>query len=139
MDIVDSAKRSRMMAGIRSKDTRPELQVRLFLHGNGFRYRLHTSQLPGKPDIVLPKYRTVVFVHGCFWHRHFGCPLTAVPKTNTAQWLQKFASNIKRDQSAVQELRDLGWRVLVVWECELRPKQIQERLQRLREEIREGQ
>ena len=118
-DIVDKATRSRMMSAIRGKDTKPEMVVRRFLHRKGFRYRLHAKGLPGKPDIVLPKYRTVVFVHGCFWHRHRGCKLAASPKSNETFWRKKLDGNVERDRRNTQALESMGWRVLVVWECEI--------------------
>ncbi len=138
MDIVDSAKRSSMMAGIRSKNTRPEMQVRRFLHSRGYRYRLHTASLPSKPDIVLPKHRTVIFVHGCFWHRHPGCRFATTPATNTDRWLRKFSANVARDHASIELLHSLGWRVLVIWECELRPSSLNARLARLDAEISES-
>lgn len=118
MDVVDAATRSRMMAGIRGKDTKPELIVRRFLHRAGLRFRLH-AQLPGKPDLVLPKHRAAVFVHGCFWHRHEGCRYATTPANNAAAWQEKFAANVRRDAKMRQQLEELGWRVLVIWSCEL--------------------
>lgn len=121
-DVVDTNTRSRMMAGIRGKDTSPEIRLRKALHRAGFRFRLHSARLPGRPDIVLPKYRTVVLVHGCFWHRHAGCRNASVPKTNAAFWEAKFARNVERDAVAVGRLRDIGWRVCIVWECAIRQR-----------------
>lgn len=115
-----SAVRSRNMAAIRGKDTAPELAVRRILHAMGLRFRLHRKDLPGRPDIVLPKHRTVVFVHGCFWHRHEGCRYTRTPKTRQEFWQTKFAANVDRDRRNRTNLQQLGWRVIVVWECELR-------------------
>ena len=112
--------RSRMMSGIRGRDTKPEIQVRRHLHSEGYRFRLFRKDLPGRPDIVLPKWKTVVFVHGCFWHGHPGCPLFRIPKTRTEFWTTKIDLNSQRDQVAIQKLLDLGWRVAVVWECALR-------------------
>lgn len=112
--------RSRMMSGIRGRDTKPELQVRKYLHAEGYRFRLFRKDLPGRPDIVLPKWKTVVFVHGCFWHGHLGCPLFRIPKTRTEFWTNKIGRNSQRDQEAIQKLLDLRWRVAVVWECALR-------------------
>lgn len=126
-DIVNKEIRSRMMAGIRSKDTQPELLVRRFLHGRGFRFRLHAANVPGRPDIVLPKYRAVVFVHGCFWHRHPGCRYAYEPKSRADFWKAKFARNIERDREVRQVLLDAGWRVMVVWECGLRNQSVRER------------
>lgn len=120
MDVVDPAKRSKMMAGIKSKNTRPEIIVRKFLHARGFRYRLHTRKLPGSPDIVLPKYKAAIFVHGCFWHRHAHCKYATSPSTNTDRWILKFKDNVERDLRKQAALRALGWNVIVVWECELR-------------------
>jgi len=107
------------MSRIKSKDTKPELALRKVLHGLGFRYRLHGAGLPGKPDIVLPKYKTVVFVHGCFWHRHPGCNIATTPKSNTEFWKDKFQKNKERDTRSKETLEKLGWTVLIAWECEL--------------------
>ncbi|WP_417330733.1 very short patch repair endonuclease [Halomonas cupida] len=109
--------RSRMMSSIRGRDTRPELELRRFLHAVGYRFRLQRRDLPGRPDLVLPRHRLAVFVHGCFWHRHPGCHYCSTPATRAEFWQQKFADNIARDQRNQQELERLGWRVLVVWEC----------------------
>lgn len=119
MDRVDQATRSRMMSGIGSAHTKPELKVRSILHRQGFRFRLHRKDLPGRPDIALPKHRAVVFVHGCFWHGH-SCPLFVVPKTRTEFWLGKIAQNQRVDERAARSLLGLGWRRAVVWECALR-------------------
>lgn len=118
-DVVGAATRSRMMSGIRAKDTRPELVVRRYLHRRGFRFRLHDRRLPGSPDIVVPKYLTVVEVRGCFWHRYKGCRYAARPKSNAAFWETKLRSNVKRDASNAAAMEAAGWRVLVIWECEL--------------------
>lgn len=118
MDVVSPAVRSRMMAGITGKNTEPERIVRSHLHKKGFRFRLHARDLPGKPDLVLPKWNCVVFVHGCFWHRHVNCRYTTVPRTRRAWWLGKFESNTRRDRRNIRRLRRLGWRVFVIWECE---------------------
>ena len=115
-----SSVRSRNMAAIRGKDTAPELAVRRILHAMGLRFRLHRKDLPGRPDIVLPKHRTVVFVHGCFWHRHEDCRYTTTPKTRQEFWQAKFAANVERDRRNRTDLQQLGWRVIVVWECELK-------------------
>lgn len=119
-DIVDKVTRSRMMAGIRSKDTGPEIALRRRLHGLGFRYRLHVASLPGKPDLVLPKYKAAIFVHGCFWHRHEGCRYAAMPTTRLEFWAAKFDANVARDRAARLALEALRWRVGIVWECALR-------------------
>lgn len=118
-DTVPPKTRSRMMAGIKGKDTKPEILVRHLLHERGFRYRLHRKDLPGKPDIVLPKYSAVIFVNGCFWHRH-DCRFFKLPGTRTEWWAGKLEQNRIRDQRKVDQLRDAGWRVLIVWECALR-------------------
>lgn len=119
MDIVSPAKRSRMMAGIKGKNTQPEIAVRKLVHGMGFRFRLHRRDLPGSPDLVFPRLRKVIFVHGCFWHRHSGCRLAYTPKSNIEFWLRKLENNMRRDTAALQALVDLGWKVLIVWECEV--------------------
>lgn len=124
MDIVDSATRSRMMSGIRGKNTRPELLVRKFLHAHGFRFRLHRKDLPGNPDIVLPKLKTCIFVHGCFWHRHPGCRYATMPKTRTEFWAEKFSKNVARDARSILALRQLGWRAIIIWECQLKAPEL---------------
>ena len=118
VDRLSREHRSWNMSRIRGKDTGPEKQVRSALHRAGYRFRLHRSDLPGRPDIVLPKYRTVVFVHGCFWHRHRGCRFAYTPKSRVNFWNRKLQSNVERDQRNMQALRRLGWRVVTVWECE---------------------
>ncbi|WP_212805475.1 very short patch repair endonuclease [Pseudomonas sp. Eqa60] len=120
MDIVDRATRSRMMAGIKGKNTKPELAVRRFLHAYGYRFRLHRKDLPGKPDIVLPRLKVCIFVHGCFWHRHTDCKYAVLPKTRADFWTKKLDSNVDRDLKVAQELGSAGWRVFTVWECELK-------------------
>tara|TARA_Y100001949_G_C15911456_1_gene297026 strand:- start:7 stop:399 length:393 start_codon:yes stop_codon:yes gene_type:complete len=110
------------MSQIKGKNTKPEILVRKILHSNGFRYRLHVNDLPGKPDIVLPKYKTVIFVHGCFWHGHKDCKYFVKPKTNTDWWLNKISKNIENDKKNVQILKYNGWEVIILWECELKPK-----------------
>jgi DNA mismatch endonuclease, patch repair protein len=119
MDIVSPEKRSRMMAGIKGKNTKPEMVVRKLVHGMGFRFRLHRKDLPGSPDLVFPRLKRVIFVHGCFWHRHPGCRLAYTPKSNTQFWLDKLAANTSRDARAMMALDALGWGVLIVWECEV--------------------
>lgn len=118
-DIVDNATRSRMMAGIKGKNTSPELYVRKALHARGFRFRIHTTHLPGKPDLVLPKYKAAIFVHGCFWHGH-NCHYFKIPKTRTEFWLAKIEGNKKRDIQQIKSLNNNGWRVLIIWECAVR-------------------
>jgi DNA mismatch endonuclease (patch repair protein) len=117
-DIVDPVTRSRMMSGIRGRNTGPELAVRHHLHRAGLRYRLHGRRLPGRPDIVLPRYRAVVFVHGCFWHRHAGCRYAYQPKSNVEFWNAKFRENVERDSRVEEALSSSGWTVHVVWGCQ---------------------
>lgn len=119
-DIVSPTKRSQMMSGIRGRDTCPELRVRRLLHGGGYRFRLHRRDLPGSPDLVLPRHRVVVFVHGCFWHFHEGCRLAKVPGSRPDFWRTKLLGNRARDAVAINALQADGWRVLVVWDCWLR-------------------
>lgn len=123
MDIVSPGVRSRMMASIRGKDTQPELTVRRYLHARGFRYRLHGGNLLGRPDLVLPRWKAVVFVHGCFWHGHAGCKYFRLPATRVDFWTAKISGTIERDAFAETGLRQLGWRVFIVWECALRDRQ----------------
>jgi len=118
MDIVDREVRSRLMGRIRSKDTKPEMMVRRVAHQLGFRFRLHRRDLPGSPDLVFPARRRVVFVHGCYWHRHPGCRLAYQPKSNREFWIEKFAANVARDKKALASLSEQGWDSLVIWECE---------------------
>ena len=108
------------MAGIRGKDTKPERLLRSALHAQGMRYRLHVRELPGRPDIVLPRYRTVILVHGCFWHRHSGCRFAAMPETRQEFWVEKFAATVARDKRNVEALSLAGWRVAIVWECAIK-------------------
>lgn len=129
MDIVDRATRSRMMAGIRSKNTAPEMRVRHFLHRRGFRYRLHDRKLPGHPDIVLPKSRVVIFVHGCFWHQHSACRYATIPEQNREKWMRKFEKNTDRDKKHVVALIESGWNVIVIWECGVRTTQYESNLE----------
>jgi DNA mismatch endonuclease (patch repair protein) len=118
-DIVDRPTRSWMMSGIRSKNTKPELAVRRFLHANGFRYRLHVPNLPGRPDIVLPRHRSIVEVRGCFWHQHRGCRFAYTPKSNVGFWRRKLRETVSRDARTAVDLSRLGWRVFTIWECEI--------------------
>ena len=116
-DSLSKNRRSWNMSRIRGRDTKPELRVRSVLHRAGYRFRLHTRNLPGRPDIVLPKYRTVVFVHGCFWHRHEGCKFAYNPKSRKKFWEKKFRENTERDRRCARQLQRLGWRVIAIWEC----------------------
>ena len=122
-----------MMSGIKGKNTKPELLLRSALHAQGFRFRIQRKDLPGKPDIVLPKYKTIIFVHGCFWHRHPGCKYAYTPKSNVEFWTNKLEGNVTRDRLTEQTLEEMGWRVLIVWECEI--KTLLENTSRLREMI----
>jgi len=119
-DVHTPAQRSFNMSRIRGRDTKPEKVLRSLLHQAGLRFRKHVTSLPGKPDIVLPKYKAVVLVHGCYWHRHPGCRFATTPATNTSFWTEKFAGTVERDGRAEEALRALGWRVFTVWECDLR-------------------
>ena len=119
VDTLTPAQRSERMSRIRSGDTKPEIVLRKALHKLGFRFRVHGTRLPGKPDIVLTKYKTAIFVHGCFWHRHPGCKVATTPKSNTDFWTDKFARNVERDERVVQQIEDGGWRVIIVWECDV--------------------
>jgi len=121
-DVVSPEVRSRMMSGIRGKNTRPEILIRKCLHGCGFRYRLHDKRLPGKPDVVLPRYRAVIMIHGCFWHGH-DCHLFKWPSSNEIFWREKITKNIAVDELAVNLLHDQHWRILKIWECSLKGKQ----------------
>jgi DNA mismatch endonuclease, patch repair protein len=134
-DIQKTLTRSEMMGRIRSKDTRPELRVRHFLWASGFRYRLHGKVLPGKPDIVLTRYRTVVFVHGCFWHGHPDCSQFKMPGTRREFWEAKITRNRERDAASFSKLKAMGWNVIVVWECEIEGAKGRPRLVRLLSEI----
>ncbi len=126
VDIVDKVTRSRMMAGIRGRNTKPERVLRLALHARGFRYRLHAKNVTGRPDLVLPKYRAAVFVHGCFWHRHEGCRYATTPATRQEFWQAKFSANVARDIAVRDSLLESGWRVATAWECALRkPEQVE--------------
>lgn len=120
MDIKSKEERSRNMSAIRSGDTKPEMQVRCYLHAHGFRYGLHNRKLPGSPDIVLRKYKTVIFINGCFWHGHEGCKYFRLPKSNIEFWQTKIERNRQRDIETIEALKAKGWRVITIWECELR-------------------
>lgn len=129
VDVVSPEARSRMMSGIRGKNTRPEVAVRKLLFASGYRFRLHRKDLPGAPDIVLPSKRIAIFVHGCFWHRHEGCKYATLPKTRPEFWLEKLSGNAARDLRTMAELRNMDWRVLTVWECSLKGPAALESLQ----------
>lgn len=131
VDRIDPSTRSRMMAAIRSKNTKPEKFVRSTLHQQGFRFRLHNKKLPGSPDLVLRKYHAVIFINGCFWHQHEGCKVSHLPKTRQDFWERKLARNVARDQKVLYQLKVLGWRVAIVWECGLDKKGREMTLQHL--------
>ena len=135
MDVHDKKTRSYNMSRIKGKNTKPELLVRKFLFANGYRYRLNVKTLPGKPDIVLPKYKTVIFINGCFWHGHKGCRYFVIPKTRTEWWINKISETQKRDSEAEEQLVDLGWKVITVWECELKKTNLSSKLSSLISEI----
>ena len=135
-DTKTPAERSENMSRIRSTNTKPEEIVRKYLFSHGFRYRKNDKRYPGKPDIVLPKYRTIIFVNGCFWHMH-GCSRSRLPRSNEEYWKPKIERNIKRDLENKQKLESAGWNVIIVWECELKKRTLEERLSRLCIEIRE--
>ena len=132
-DVVDRATRSRMMSGIRGRNTKPEKQVRSYLHRAGLRFRLHAS-LPGKPDLVFPKHAAVVFVHGCFWHRHAGCRYATTPSSNIDFWQTKLDANVARDKRVTRQLRKEGWQVFVVWACRINDSRLQALARRIRED-----
>ncbi len=136
MDVHNKKTRSYNMSRIKGKDTKPEEIVRKHLFSQGFRYRKNDKKLPGKPDIVLPKYRTVIFVNGCFWHKHEDCRYFVWPRSNPEFWKEKIEGTVERDRKKKEELRVAGWRVLVIWECELKPAVKEETLQRLCSDIR---
>jgi DNA mismatch endonuclease (patch repair protein) len=131
VDVVSKEKRSQMMAGIKGRDTRPEMIVRKLLFAHGFRYRLHRKDLPGCPDLVLTGHKLAIFVHGCFWHQHANCDLAKLPATNEEFWRKKLGRNVRRDRQVVEELKASGWRVLVVHECAIRRLSQDRLLQRI--------
>ncbi|MFH1051124.1 MAG: DNA mismatch endonuclease Vsr [bacterium] len=121
-DIFTSAKRSEIMSKISGTETQPEIIIRKLLFSLGYRYRKNVKNLPGKPDIVLPKFKTVIFVHGCFWHQHKNCKKSALPESNKEKWKTKLQRNVERDKSNIKDLKKLGWKVIVIWECEINKK-----------------
>lgn len=130
-DVHTKKQRSYNMSRIKGKDTKPEMLVRKFLHANGFRYKLHDKKMPGKPDIVLTKYKTVIFVHGCFWHGHEGCKYFKIPQTRTEWWTDKINTNKANDAKAIKVLKKDGWKIITVWECKLKPAKIEKILQKI--------
>ena len=135
-DVHTPQQRSFNMQQIKGKNTKPEMLVRKFLHANVYRYKLHDKKLPGKPDIVLPKYRTVIFVHGCFWHGHANCKYFVVPKTRTQWWADKINGNKANDEKAVKALKKDGWKAINVWECDLKPTKVEKTLFSLLKKLR---
>ena len=131
VDVHSKEIRSYNMSQIKGKNTKPEMLVRRFLHANGFRYKLHDKSLPGKPDIVLPKYKTVIFVHGCFWHGHKNCKYFVTPKTKTEWWLNKINGNIANDTKVIKALKNDGWKIITIWECNLKPAKVETTLSNL--------
>lgn len=138
-DVHNPKQRSYNMSRIRSKDTKPEEIVRKYLFSKGFRYRKNDARFPGKPDIVLPKYKTVIFVNGCFWHKHEGCKFFVWPENNAEFWRNKITSNVERDKRNYEQIQQQGWKVLVVWECELKPKEREKTLRQIEIELEDGQ
>lgn len=136
MDVHSHETRHYNMSQIKSKDTKPEKLVRSFLFAEGFRFRKNDRRLPGTPDIVLPKYHTVIFVNGCFWHGHEECRYFVIPSTNTEFWMNKINTNKKRDEDKIQKLKSAGWKVIVIWECQLRPDKRENTLNQLPDTIR---
>ena len=127
-DVHNKETRSYNMSRIRSAHTKPEMLVRKFLHAHGYRYTLHSKKLPGKPDIVLPKYKTIILIHGCFWHGHAGCKYYVVPKTRTGWWLTKIRTNKANDEKAIKALKKEGWKIIIIWECNLKPAKMEKTL-----------
>lgn len=134
-DTVSKKRRSEIMSSVRSSNTEPELIIRKFLFNQGFRYRINDKSLPGKPDIKLTKYKCVILINGCFWHGHENCRIYVMPKTNQDFWKKKILRNVERDRNNIEALRSMGWRVIVIWECELRKKFLPETLTNLKKEI----
>lgn len=130
-DVFDTAKRSRVMARVRGRDTKPEMAVRRYLHARGLRFRLHRRDLPGRPDLVFPSRRIAVFIHGCFWHQHLGCKRAKLPQTRADFWREKMKANVARDAAALAALKAAGWTALVVWECEIQPETLEALYERI--------
>jgi len=137
-DVHNKNTRCYNMSRIRGKDTKPELIVRKFIHSKGFRYRLHDKKLPGKPDIVLPKHKTIIMIHGCFWHGHKDCKYFVIPKTRTEWWTAKINKTIEKDSENETELRKMGWKIIIIFECELKPGLKEKTLNNLLTELRIG-
>lgn len=128
MDIYSADKRSNIMSQVKASNSKPEIAVRKVLHALGYRFRLHRKDLPGKPDIVLPKYDGVIFVHGCFWHHHKGCKKSKLPESNAGFWREKIMANVARDKRSLGALNELGWRTMVIWECEVKSSELPNRI-----------
>lgn len=137
-DVHEPKVRSYNMSKIKGKDTKPEILVRKFLHANGYRYRLHDKKLPGKPDIVLKKHNSVIFIHGCFWHGHKGCKYFVIPKTRTQWWLNKINRNKEKDKESTETLQKEGWNIITIWECELKKEKCEKTLQELIQKLLNG-
>lgn len=136
MDTLEPTRRSFLMSRVLAKNTKPEVQVRRIIHSLGLRFRLHAKSLPGRPDIVMPRHRTVVFVHGCFWHRHVRCKKATTPSSNKEFWLTKFSANKLRDKRNSKKLKALGWKVVIIWECQIGdPARIEQQILRAVEQI----
>lgn len=138
-DRITPEKRSWNMRRIKGKDTKIEVEVRSWLFSRGFRFRKNDKRYPGKPDIVLPKYKTVIFINGCFWHRHTGCKYATTPKTRTEFWLEKFERNVRNDELHRQQLEDMGWKVITIWECQLKRNSFEITLGNMENMIRQGE
>lgn len=138
MDVHSKEVRSYNMSQIKSKNTKPEIKIRKFLFSHGFRYRKNDKRYPGHPDIVLPKYHTVIFVNGCFWHMHDDCRDFSLPKTNTYFWKEKLENNKRRDSLVYEELKNMGWKVIVIWQCEIKNKLFESRMNQLMKQIKES-
>lgn len=135
MDVHTKEVRSHNMSQIKGKNTKPEILVRKFLFGKGLRYKLHDKKLPGKPDLVFPKYKTIIFIHGCFWHGHEGCKYFVIPKTRTEWWSDKINKNKEKDMDSIKKLENQGWRIFVIWECSLKSNKREEVLNDLYSKI----
>ncbi|MBX3007646.1 MAG: DNA mismatch endonuclease Vsr [Melioribacteraceae bacterium] len=134
MDTISKEKRSHNMAAIKAKNTKPEIIVRKYLHAQGFRFRIHRNDLPGKPDIVLSKYKVIIFVHGCFWHQHKGCKRSNIPKSNNIYWVPKLVNNVYRDKENIKLLKKNGWEIIVIWECEIKKNRMEAKLRKITNE-----
>ena len=137
-DVLTKEQRKKCMSHVKNKNSKPELLVRQFLFASGFRFRLHRKDLPGKPDIVLPKYKTVIFINGCFWHGHEDCKYSKLPETNPEFWKNKILANINRDIANKSKLISLGWNVIEIWQCQLKPKEKEETLKTLLNQLVNG-